>query len=111
MDKSSDSWIETIVSFISLIIYLIPIIILFAVGSWGYNHFFRKYQWTGYFYYDTNDYDKYWRQSGLNSLDSCRGWVNSQVSRDYDGEYDYECGKGCRPSEVASVEVCKTTEH
>ena len=71
---------------------------------------FKSSEYTGYFYYDMADNDNYWSQSGLKDIDACRSWINSQIPRDYDGRYDYECGKNCTYREDYKSVVCKTTE-
>lgn len=74
---------------------------------WGW---LKPTDYTGYFYYNPNDLSSNWQQPGLKSLDDCRIWVNSQVQRDYDGLYDYECGKNCKHDGRLTAAVCETTE-
>lgn len=66
--------------------------------------------YTGYFYYDTSDLGKHWTQSDLSSMDACRSWVNTQIAHDFDGDYDYECGRNCKYRPEMSIAVCETTE-
>jgi hypothetical protein len=96
----------------SIVVVIVVLVIGFWLikGAWNFaSERINPPKWTGFFYYDPNDLDKYWTQGGLASLDDCRGWVNNQVSRDFDGSYDYECGKGCRYESSLSVQVCKET--
>lgn len=113
-ENKTDAFGDIVANIISgliwLAVYVMPIVAVVLVANWGYNHFFKKPSWTGYFYYDLNDLDRHWKQSGLNSLDDCRNWVSDQTSRDFDGEYDYECGTGCRHDTSANIDICKTTE-
>jgi hypothetical protein len=83
------------------------VIILIAWLVWGW---LKPATYTGYFYYDPSNLEKYSKQGGLESLDACRDWVSSQVARDFDGEYDYECGKNCKLDKAALIDVCETTE-
>lgn len=96
----------------SIVVVIIVLVIGFWLikGAWNIaSERINPPKWTGFFYYDPNDLDKYWEQDGLASLDDCRSWVNNQISRDYDGNYDYECGKGCRYESGLTVQVCKET--
>lgn len=91
---------------------MLKFILTIAFGMlvfWGISNLFNDDEYTGYFYYASPNFDVNWKQGGLKSLDSCRSWVNAQVVRDYDGVYDYECGKNCRVSEYG-IDRCETTE-
>lgn len=89
---------------------LIGLGVLVALVGWLFFGWFRAPVYTGYFYPQPYNYDNVVKQSGLVSLDACRSWVNTQVARDSDGEYDYECGKDCKLSGSGFVDRCKTTE-
>lgn len=102
--------------FLSVIGSIIVVIVVLVVGFWlvrgAWNIVSDQInppKWTGFFYYDPNDLNKYWEQDGFATADDCRSWVNNQVSRDFDGQYDYECGKGCRYESSLTVQVCKET--
>lgn len=102
--------------FLSGIGSIVVVIVLLVIGFWlvrGAWHIVNDRinppNWTGFFYYDPNDLNKYWAQDGFATADDCRSWVNNQVSRDFDGQYDYECGKGCRYESSLTVQVCKET--
>lgn len=83
---------------------------LILVIGWAFFGWFKNDTWTGHFYYDPNNLENSWQQSGLKDINACRDWVSSQVYRDYDGEYDYECGKNCTVKDGFTVAVCETTE-
>jgi len=86
------------------------ILVALIIGWLFFGWFKPAPVYTAYFYYDTSDLDKYWTQTGLADLDACRSWVNSQIIRDVDGEYDYECGKNCRYEDKYRSSICETTE-
>lgn len=89
--------------------WIIVIAIVCLVG-WLSFGWFKPDTYTGYFYKNPDNMDIVNKQSGFNSLDACRGWVNNQIRTDNDGYYDYECGKNCRITIESTVDRCETTE-
>jgi hypothetical protein len=81
----------------SLVAIVIVVIIGFFVlrGGWNFvNDKFGPKDYKAFFYYDPSDLNKYWK-ADVSSIEDCRDWVDVQVSRDFDGYYDYECGVNC----------------
>lgn len=81
-----------------------------GLGIWTISNWLKPATYTAYFYPSPTNLEISQQQGGLESLDACRSWINSQVAIDYDGNYDYECGKNCTYREGLSVAVCETTE-
>lgn len=64
-----------------------------------YRLFFKyPYRYVGYFYPDIENMDKWIESEPLESVNSCRDWVNEMINKYkvYESSnYDYECGKDC----------------
>lgn len=81
----------------SLLVIIVFLIIGFFIIKGGWNFAKDKFgpeSYTAFFYYDPSNLNNYW-QAEVSSIEDCRDWVDSQVSRDFDGRYDYECGVNC----------------
>ena len=68
-------------------------------------------EWTGFYYpnIDKINDKKTWKiQSGLESLEECREWVDNIYENG--DNYDYECGYKCKYDGGIGFPVCRETE-
>jgi len=76
----------------------ILIIVVALIIVWVAGNIVRGDTYVGFYYPDANNLTNDIQSSEtFNSLESCRDWIDEQVStHNPDGTgYDYECGKNC----------------
>lgn len=76
-------------------------ILLIASFVWGIYSLVKTDEYLGFYYPDANNLSKDISSVvSFDSLESCRDWVDEQVSiHNPNGTgYDYECGKNCDTS-------------
>ena len=85
---------------------LLAIIIVIYSGYLLYTNFIKyPYRYVGYFYPDIENLE-YWVESKpFKSVEACKEWVDEVVDqyadilaasgKEYDYNFDYECGKDC----------------
>lgn len=86
-----------------IITTLLTVLLLNACSS--------KESWTGYYYPDKNnigDESTWVIQNGFNTIEACRGWVNSSAGNNTN--FDYECGYNCEYKSSYEMTVCERTE-
>lgn len=97
---------------------LIIILIIFGV-RYLYLNQVKKEGWTGFFYPNAEDLSR-WTESDklFDSIDSCRGWVDTQLNVYVINNpgtdirkvnYDYECGLNCKFKSEYGLNVCEKT--
>lgn len=67
--------------------------------------------WIGFYYPDPINLSVYEQSPELSTLEECRNWVENQrlLKNKNEGEYDYECGSGCKYKSDAEYYVCENT--
>jgi hypothetical protein len=86
-------------------------VLLVTLVVWGIYSFVQKDEYLGFYYPDANNLSEDISSVvTFDSLESCRDWVNEQVSIfNPDGTgYDYECGRNCDTSSGKPY-VCEET--
>ena len=89
------------------------IAVLVIIGLvWLFSSIFKKDKYIGFYYPDRYNLSNDIQSDGFfDSLEQCRAWVNTQVSK-YSKEpedYDYECGKNCKLQNGQKPYVCEET--
>lgn len=82
-------------------------IVVFIYFLWSV---FKKDTYIGFYYPDPNNLTNYIESDELPSLQECRFWVEDVHDAYANGmnEYDYECGKNCKPNS-SGLNVCEET--
>lgn len=95
----------------SILVLLVVLVIGFWIvkGAWSFaSDRFGPKSYHAFFYYNPANLNQYW-DIQVGSIEECRDWVDEQVGRDFDGQYDYECGVNCKYDSSVQVYVCKET--
>lgn len=84
---------------------VVGLVIIVALGWWGYNTWFKPSTWQGLYELPTDNIIH--ATQPFDSREQCEGWLNSRFTAN---AYNKECGSGCKPPSTAiGSYVCEET--